>query len=281
MRCAAQLFVAIACAVHRQTPTAIGSSDLGWLPASSVKVLRKRCSSDRRARGRCHYFTGCLSLVSGGTICWSQRSQPASVQGIGAWVVQQMARYARDPARPLVLVYGSIAAQFTGEMAYAQFAAGGSAEAAQLVAALRERRPRPTAMWREMAAQHFAPPGGFFRGSEKAQRNTNIPVGNGLTRSEDGSHAASACVAHPADAMEAHQKWNAGSERELARHAANVSLVRVWASTRDASAAHLGDGDCTHFCQPSRVLTQWAAMLADGLRHALRGAPDSDSHISV
>ena len=99
-----------------------------------------------------------------------------------------------------------------------------------------------------------APLGGFFRGSLKEMDKTNVPAAN------------ESCVTHTSEEMERHNKWNAGSEAPL--RAAGVTLVSVWASTRDTFAAHVGRGDCTHFCQPG-LPAQWAGMLADALGMAM------------
>ena len=191
------------------------------------------------------------------------------MRGIRRWVLSKMVRYtAEDPERPLVLAYGSVAPQFTNVMAYEQFAAAGRTEAEQLLAARSERTPQPVAtLWRQMVAQHFVTPGGFFRGSARAHGNTNRGV---LTPAMLAANAnSSACVAHVRAEMEGYQTWNAASETALSGH--GVAVVRVWESTWDAAASHVGHGDCTHYCQDGdAVPTLWASALVHELEHALR-----------
>ena len=240
-----QLFVAIACAMHGH----VVASKIGWLPAGSVRTLSKRCGR----QPHCHFFSGCVRFATGGQLCWTQAHQPVTLQGVRPWVVKEVAKYSH-PAKPLILAYGTLAPTFTGGLAYEEFASAGRAEAEQLISAMSESRPQPVALWREMAAQHFAPRGGFFRGTLKDMDKTNVPTAN------------ESCVTHPSAEMERHNQWNVGSETPL--RAAGVTLVRVWASTRDTFAAHVGRGDCTHFCQPG-VPGQWAGMLADALGMAM------------
>ena len=240
-----QLFVALACGVHEQAPEMVSSSHMDWIGASHIKTLSKRCGHER---GRCHFWSGCLSFESGGRLCWTSAHTP-QLAGIAQWLTKHMAKFAPEPAL-LVLAYGSMALQYTGAMPLERFEESGRQEALQLVRALSARSPRPKGLWRETTAQHFKQPGGFFRGSRLGQTNR---VSNG----------SAGCVPHsPAEMERWGQLWNSGSAEPL--RDAGITRMRVWASTRDASDATIGRGDCTHYCQPG-VPDAWAAMLVDSL----------------
>ena len=61
--------------------------------------------------------------------------------------------------------------------------------------------------------------------------------------------------------------WNRVANTLLEAH--RIPILRAWLSTSMASDAHVGLGDCTHWCLPG-VPDLWAIQLADLLHSILR-----------
>lgn len=80
---------------------------------------------------------------------------------------------------------------------------------------------------------------------------------------------SSSCVPHTLADMTQHAHWDRAANPVLRTQ--GVPVLPVWASTSMAWDAHVGHGDCTHFCQPG-IPDLWARSLFEILAkgHALR-----------
>ena len=235
-----------------------------------LKALKKRCGST--PVGKCHWDDGEFILRP-------KNPTPGMTRGV---TIRSCFVYTIDDTGPVskclsdlkptdVVVYGSAGVHFretvlTGDARYVGGVAGGplSGTAAPAAASLEAitvirtlnglpEESKPLMIWREVSAQHFSTPGGHFVGGYDYNQLNETKV----------------CTAHSAEEMAAHQRWNPVANAILEAH--GVPILRVWESSQMAHDAHVGFGDCTHFCSPQGVPDHWAALLVNML-HAMRPA---------
>ena len=274
-----QLVVALLCALHDQRAETV-SDRRRFLPPNSTKVLAKRCQG--APAERCHWEQGCVDVRSqpqqlSTTIC------SCFVVGMNVSVYQRCllgglhkrGRVRERAVRAVdVVVYGSVAVHYremgqdhqqsnaTDANARREFQSLWSA----FTSIFRSKKQRPLLIWREASAQHFAAPGGHYTG----------------TRDYNELDVSHECTSHSVLHMLRHQRWNPIANAEASRH--GVPVLRVWASSSLRGDAHVGRGDCTHFCQGARggVLGHWAELLSNmllgrGLSRKLLKTPTSRS----
>ena len=234
-----QFFVSLACLLHSRDPGSLHGHTIAWKGPSN---LRKRC----RGFKQCHYMYGCASFTGGVRLCL------CFVVGISGSFIQQCMR-SYNATSSDVVVYGSIGVHYR-ELAkfYRQkpdFAAKAEVKAVLGVAA--PEHNRGYLIFREVSAQHFNAPGGHFNLS---RGDYNRWEGNATCSSD-----------HTLASMWEHQRWNRVTVPAM--ESAGVPILRSWRPTSLAWDAHVGYGDCTHFCLPG-VPDDWSLQLYDLLRQA-------------
>ena len=252
-----QHFVSLACILHALVPSSIQRMELEWLSPRSVtnrRVLKKRC----HGVDRCHYDQGCVHFTNGMRMCLCRLEELEAAE---------YARCMRVFGRADVVYYGSSGIHYTGEMGPTGTSGRGERARALvetevgLLLNATDRHPltgrrgvnSPLVLWREVTAQHFAGVGGHYtQSSSKDNYNYKSDVPGCFSN-------------HSKMEMQHHQKWNAYAEPLLT--AARMPVVRVWESTAMAWDAHVGYGDCTHWCQPG-LIDHWSRLFVSMLlRH--------------
>lgn len=225
-----QFFVSLACQIHAQTPQSVTHHKLDW---ARVPLLRKRCHNERR----CHYQYGCIHFKGGSRICH------CFIWELGRRGLQScMRKFNVSHVDPIV--YGSIGVHYREN---SRFYTKGTTPLAKQEAdtVLDILKPQTRLIWREVTAQHFAFPGGHFNFPSMADYNKWRP---NATCSPD----------HTLAEMQRHHKWNNISVPLMEQ--AGVPVLRVWLPSSLAYDAHIGHGDCTHFCMPG-ALDHWTIAL--------------------
>lgn len=265
-----QFAVAMGCMLHAQGAV-LENVALEYKP---LKALQKRCGDTPLEK--CHWDDGNFTVLSPAGSGVQRRVRIVScfvyTLGDAAPLRKCFANYKATD----VLVYGSVGVHFretalTGDFRYkvkkdartgrlvssdgeplkpsaAPIAA--ALEATTVLELFRQlpREGKPFLIWREVAAQHFSTPGGHFVGGFDY---------NYLDQSKS-------CSPHDADEMRSQQRMNPVANAIV--EAQSVPILRVWESTRDAHDAHVGFGDCTHFCAPKGVGEHWGTLLFHILR---------------
>ena len=240
-----QLFASLACLLYSHDPRALEGQRLAWRGPSN---LRKRC----RGFGDCHYMHGCAFFSGGFRLCL------CFVVNIGGTYINNCIK-TYNYTQQDVMVYGSIGVHYR-ELAkfYGQrpdFAA--KAEAKAILNAMAPERQRGYLIFREVSAQHFNAPGGHFNLKERKAKGIgdyNRWQGNATCSSD-----------HTLTSMQEHHRWNYVTVPAM--EAAGVPVLRSWRPSSLAWDAHVGYGDCTHFCLPG-VPDDWSLQLYALVKHA-------------
>ena len=241
-----QFFVSLACQLHAQIASSITHHSLDFAP---VALLKKRCHGERK----CHYQYGCVHFDNGFRIChcfiWEVNWK------ILKHCVKRFNQTTAMPGTPYrrpIVVYGSVGVHYReSKRLYSKGTAPLVVQEAETV--IRTLRPRVAHLiWREVTAQHFGFRGGHF----------NFP-----TMEDYNTWKANATCAsnHTLSEMRQYHTWNNVTNPILAR--AGVPILAVWQSTALAWDAHVGFGDCTHWCGPG-VMDHWAPRLLELIRGA-------------
>ena len=238
-----QMAVAVACALHAQIPSINAT-----LKYDAWKPLKKRCGDTPLER--CHWENGCIDFPRGVSVCMRFVSVVGNRRVLDAALVGLQATD--------VVVYGSVGLHFKEGgfsadavelVQEASMAPGlGALEASILLQAMFKLpgRVRPFLVWREVTAQHFGAAGGHYTGSADYNQ-LNM------------SHV---CIQHPPAEMEAGNRWNPAGNAIMEAH--GVPILRVWDATQQAHFAHVGYGDCTHYCNaPGPVPEHWTLLLTN------------------
>ena len=260
-----QFAVAMGCMLHAQGAV-LENLILDYKP---MKALKKRCGNVPIAS--CHYDEGNWTVRSPADSPVQRRTRIVSCHVYTIGDTTPLRRCFANRKATDILVYGSVGVHFretalTGDLRYrvkqdvrTGRLVGSSGEplkppAAPIAVALEAtavletfrqlpRERKPYLIWREVAAQHFSTPGGHFVGGYDY---------NHFDESKTCSH-------HDADEMHTLQRMNPVANAIVEAH--SVPVLRVWESTRDAHDAHVGFGDCTHFCSPNGVGEHWGTLL--------------------
>jgi len=237
-----QFFASFACHFYEQVSQQIMMRNtLQWL---SPENIRKRCNGARK----CHYESGCIFFKNDFKLCVCGlfSAMPKLHRPLFHKCIKDMRTENRD-----VVVYGSVGLHHTGETVTHQdeiHVQTMAEKEAQMVLEYMRRLPSaPRIIYREVTAQHFSSPGGHFVHSwmtDYNRPNASATCASGLDASE----------------MRKYHQWNKFANPIFER--AGVPILRVWESTSLAWNAHVGHGDCTHFCLPG-IPDLWSALLAD------------------
>jgi hypothetical protein len=287
-----QLFVAFACSLHATCPGCLREFNASWTkPSKDRRSTAKRC----HGQPQCDFTGACITwhanAANGSSLykpkrtmqlkmrrgkeivmCTCDSSKWVPARGVG-WAKHRevqltsphvgkcMALFDHLRASD-VIVYGSAGlhkiAWVNGQN---QLLAHARQEVDTVLHSLRDTfgPRRPYLLWRELTAQHFPGPAGFF----SRVRDGVLHRGANPYRPYRPYANSSRCYeSHSAATMRDGNGWNMHANALLA--AAGVPILRAWLPSSMASGAHIGYGDCTHFCLPG-VPDVWAMLLADAL----------------
>ena len=143
-----------------------------------------------------------------------------------------------------VIVYGSIGVHFReGPQLFSKGDSTPTVNYAtqEVNTVMRILKPVTHLIWKTATAQHFTFAGGHF----------HFPTMEDYNRWRPNATCASS---HTIAEMEEHNAWNRAGQPLI--RAAGVPILDVWRSTSLAWNAHVGFGDCTHWCVPG-VMDHW------------------------